>query len=137
MVHKLSGFLVLMTAMLGGCAVWTRTPAHQASVDYSDRAFYDRPYASSPAYTANFVQNAKIVDDAPAEQPASTLAKTAPEQKSEGAGADFQVEIPVPPPVSEPPAKRASQGEGAVPRQTTSPGENRSGRSSSSISAAR
>jgi len=132
MVPKLGGFLVLMTAMLGGCAVWTRMPAHQASYDYSDRAFYDRPYASSPAYATNFVQNVKIVDGSAAEQTAPALAKTAPEQKTEGAGADLQVEILAPPPVSEPPAKRASQGEGVVPPQTTSPGETRSGRSSSS-----
>jgi hypothetical protein len=130
MIPKLGGLLVLMTAMLGGCATWTRMPAHEVDYDYSDRAFYDHPYAPSPAYAANFVQNARIVSGVADEQTAPTLAKTAPEAKAEGASVDPPAEIPAAPPVEQPPAKSASQG--VVLPQTTSSGPTRSGQSSSS-----
>jgi hypothetical protein len=126
MVPKVGGLLVLMAAMLGGCAMWTRTPAHHVSYDYSDRAFYDHPYAQSPAYATNFVQNVRIVASAADEQAAPVLAKSVPEQKAEGAGAISEVEVLAPP--AELPAKSASQG--TVLRQTTSAGSTRSGESS-------
>ena len=134
MVPKLGGLLVLMTAMLGGCATWTRVPAHQVSYDYSDRTFYDHSYAPSPAYADNFVQNVSVARSAEPEQTAPTLAKTAPEEKAEGAGGIPVVEVSAPSPVAEPPAKSASQG--VIVRQTTSSGPTRSGQSSSSTSAA-
>src|SRR5262245_51885160 len=106
MVPKVGALLVLMTATLGGCAVWTRVPPHQVSYDYSDHAFYDHPYAPSPVYTANFVQNVRIAASATEEQTAPTLAKTAPPQKAEG-GADIpEVEVSAPPPAG--PAARSS-----------------------------
>jgi len=128
MFPKAGGLLVLMAAMLGGCAMWTRTPAHNVSYDYSDNAFYDHPYAQSPVYASNFVQNARVVPSVTDDEPAPVLAKSVPEQKAEGAAGIPEVLVSVPPPV-EAPAKSASQG--TVVRQTTSAGSTRSGESSS------
>ena len=129
MVPRFGALLVLMATMLGGCAMWTRVPAHQVSYDYSDHAFYDHPYAPSPAYATNFVQNVHVVTPMADEQPAPTLAKTVPEQKAEGAGSIPEVEVSAPAPVAAPPAKSASQG--VVLQQTTSAGSSRAGESSS------
>jgi len=135
MVPRFGGLLVLMATMLGGCAMWSRMPAHQVSYDYSDHAFYDHSYAPSPVYATNFVQNVRIVTPVADEKPAPTLAKTAPEQKAEGASDIPEVVVLAPPPVAESPAKSASQG--AAVQQTTSAGSTRSGESSSAAAADR
>jgi len=122
MVSKLGGVLVLMATMLGGCAVWTHTPAHTVAYDYSDHEFYDHAFATSPVYTENSVGNVMLARGPVEDQTAPSRAKTAVDSKGEGEGADIP-EITAPP-AAKPPAR------GGIPGQTTSPGSSRGGRSS-------
>jgi hypothetical protein len=49
MVAKLAGVMV-MAALLAGCSIRVQAPIREVAYDFSDRDFYDRAYAPSPAY---------------------------------------------------------------------------------------
>jgi hypothetical protein len=49
MVAKLAGMMV-MAALLAGCSIRVQAPIREVAYDFSDRDFYDRAYAPSPAY---------------------------------------------------------------------------------------
>ena len=49
MVAKLAGMMV-MAALLAGCSIRIQAPIREVAYDFSDRDFYDRAYAPSPAY---------------------------------------------------------------------------------------
>lgn len=136
MLSKIGAILVLTTTMLGGCAVWTHTPARDVGYDYSDRAFYDRSFAPSPTYADNFVQNVGVAPSPADDQAAPALAKTAPDQKPEqraegGVDADPIAIVVAPVEAAPPPPRYSSQG--VEPRQSTSPGPVSGGRSSSDV----
>jgi hypothetical protein len=42
--------LVAASALATGCAIHTQAPVKEVPYDFSDAAFYDRAYATSPAY---------------------------------------------------------------------------------------
>lgn len=52
MISRLAGAL-LMAAALSGCSIRIQAPVREVAYDFSDRDFYDRAYAPSPAYAAS------------------------------------------------------------------------------------
>lgn len=52
MISRLVGAL-LMAAALSGCSIRIQAPVREVAYDFSDRDFYDRAYAPSPAYAAS------------------------------------------------------------------------------------
>lgn len=154
MFSKLGVALVLMASMVGGCAVWTRTSAHEVAYDYSDHDFYDRTFGTSPSYATTSVYNGSVRDGAVDEQTAPTRAKAAPYEAAEGHSVDSKPVVvavgvsgsvdsatpvtPATPSIVTAPATRPQPPVQRPPvvivSQSTSPGPTRAGQSSSSSS---
>lgn len=52
MITRLAGAL-FMAAVLSACSIRIQAPVREVAYDFSDRDFYDRAYAPSPAYAAS------------------------------------------------------------------------------------
>ena len=44
------GLVMALASVLGGCAVHSQAPIKEVAYDFSDSAYYDRPFGTSPSY---------------------------------------------------------------------------------------
>ena len=61
-------FPLIAASLLAGCTIQQRMPVREVAYDFSDYAYYDRPYAESPEYRTDHSQPSSV-ESAPATAP--------------------------------------------------------------------